>query len=637
MKHDNPFFTVENININSGGSARWVEDNFDTKTDGMSEQYLSLSLSSKKLRVFLIILMIGMVALFLKSFYLQIIQGGYYFSLAENNRLRTQYVLAQRGIIYDRHGQSLVRNVSGFSLLLTRAALPRDKEQQNEIFGELSRLANIPITEIEQLVDDSHQYLWQPVVIKTGINYEEAMLLKIAIADYPSVELQADYWRDYRNSVSTANLLGYIGKINTEEYEVLKDQYLLSDSIGKIGLEKYYEQTLKGQHGEKVMEVDAFGRTKKVVSNQSSISGSDLILTIDADLQDKIYQILIERLDQSKPAAVIVSDPQSGEILAMVDYPGYDSNLFSVGISTQDYQALLTDERKPLFARSISGEYPSGSTIKPVIASGALEEGIVNRFTSFSSVGGIWVLDQWFFPDWKAGGHGIINVIKALAESVNTYFYYIGGGYLDFEGLGVEKINYYLSLFGLGRVTGIDLPGEKSGLVPTPAWKEETKNEVWYIGDTYHLAIGQGDLLVTPLQVNAYVVAIANGGKLYRPHLVKEIIHPDGQKELIMPEIVASDLISQQNIDIVREGMRQTIISGSAQSLYNLPVEVAGKTGTAQWNQNKANHAWFTAFAPYDNSEIAITVLVEEGGEGSTVAVPIARDVIYYYFTRDSG
>jgi len=252
-------------------------------------------------------------------------------------------------------------------------------------------------------------------------------------------------------------------------------------------------------------------------------------------------------------------------------------------------------------------------------------------------VGGIWVLDQWFFPDWKAGGHGIINVIKALAESVNTYFYYIGGGYLDFEGLGVEKINYYLSLFGLGRVTGIDLPGEKSGLVPTPAWKEETKNEVWYIGDTYHLAIGQGDLLVTPLQVNAYVVAIANGGKLYRPHLVKEIIHPDGQKELIMPEIVASDLISQQNIDIVREGMRQTIISGSAQSLYNLPVEVAGKTGTAQWNQNKANHAWFTAFAPYDNSEIAITVLVEEGGEGSTVAVPIARDVIYYYFTRDSG
>ena len=292
---------------------------------------------------------------------------------------------------------------------------------------------------------------------------------------------------------------------------------------------------------------------------------------------------------------------------------------------------------KPLFFRSISGEYPSGSTIKPVLASAALEEKIIDRHTSFNSVGGLWVGGRWFFPDWKAGGHGLTNVIKAIAWSVNTYFYYIGGGYGDFQGLGVERIGKYLKLFGLGETLGLDLPGESAGFVPTAEWKKKEKNEAWYIGDTYHLSIGQGDLLVTPLQVNSYTATIANGGRIYRPHLVKGIIAAAGQGEPLASQVIREKFISSQNLEIVRQGMRQTVVAGSAASLNGLSVPAAGKTGTAQWNSNKKNHAWFTGFAPFDQPDFCLTVLVEEGGEGSSLAVPIAREIMQYWFGRPAS
>jgi penicillin-binding protein 2 len=286
-----------------------------------------------------------------------------------------------------------------------------------------------------------------------------------------------------------------------------------------------------------------------------------------------------------------------------------------------------------LFSRSILGEYPSGSTVKPVLAAGALEEKVVTKDTTVNSTGGI-SIGKWFFPDWKAGGHGAANVTKALAWSINTYFYYIGGGFGDFKGLGLERIGKYLKLFGLGQQTGIDLTGERLGLVPDAQWKRETKNQDWFIGDTYHLSIGQGDLLVTPLQVNSYTSAIANGGKLFVPRLALSAIQPDGSKKSFPPSVIRNIPVSQENLAIVRQGLRETITAGSAQSLNSLPVKVAGKTGTAQWSDTKPNHAWFTGFAPYDNPNFCITVLVEEGGEGSAVAVPIAKEVMQWWFTR---
>jgi penicillin-binding protein 2 len=285
-----------------------------------------------------------------------------------------------------------------------------------------------------------------------------------------------------------------------------------------------------------------------------------------------------------------------------------------------------------LFNRAINGEFPSGSTIKLLFAAAALQEKIITETTSFLSTGGL-RLGEWFFPDWKAGGHGITDVRQALAQSVNTFFYYIGGGYQNFQGLGVSGLVKYSRFFGLGESSGLDLPGERAGFVPTIAWKEQVKDEPWYIGDTYHFAIGQGDVLVTPLQVANYTVAIANGGTLYGPHLVAKILNEDNETvEEIAPRVINSGFIDQHNLQIVREGLRQTVTRGSAQSLQTVPVAVAGKTGTAQWSTKKSPHAWFTGFAPYDNPEVAITVLVEEGVEGSTMAVPIARDILTWYF-----
>lgn len=333
-----------------------------------------------------------------------------------------------------------------------------------------------------------------------------------------------------------------------------------------------------------------------------------------------------------KRGAAVVLDPRNGEVISLVSLPTFDNNLFARGITLDEYKALADSPDQPLFSRAVSGEYPSGSTIKPIVAAAALQEKIITEFTSFLSTGGLRV-GQWSFPDWKAGGHGQTNVKKAIAESVNTFFYYIGGGYDTFVGLGVDKMVSYFRKFLLGDQLGIDLPNEAKGFVPTKEWKEATKKEKWYVGDTYHIAIGQGDLIVTPLQVAAYTMAFANGGTIYQPHLVKELTRPDGTVvKTIESKTLASHLIDPANIEIVREGMRQTVTSGSARSMNALPVAVAGKTGTAQWSSKKNPHAWFTGFAPYNNPEMVITVLVEEGKEGSAIASPIAREFLAWYF-----
>ena len=270
------------------------------------------------------------------------------------------------------------------------------------------------------------------------------------------------------------------------------------------------------------------------------------------------------------------------------------------------------------------------------MAAAALAEGVINENTTVLSSGGI-KIDQWFFPDWKEGGHGLTNVKRALAESINTFFYYIGGGYQDFTGLGLDRLVKYEKMFGLNAQAGVDLPGEAAGFLPTKEWKEKTKGERWYIGDTYHLAIGQGDILVTPLQVADYTAVFANGGSLYRPHFIRQVL---SSQDKLIGEVenkpIKSGFISPKNIEIVREGMRQTVTAGSARSLQSVPVAVAGKTGTAQWSSTKPTHAWFTGFAPYDKPEIVLTILIESGGEGSAAAVPIANEVLSWYFSREA-
>ncbi|MDA3802565.1 MAG: penicillin-binding protein 2 [Patescibacteria group bacterium] len=656
----------------------WTEEAFLSDTGG--KETVSRSFDYKNIKYFFILFIVGFLILIIRAFSLQIISYEKYALLAESNRSRQTNIEAKRGIIYDSEMKPLVRNKANFVLYFRPIDMPSDEIERD---GMLRNLANYlqqdnlyqqkKIKEetnkeedndkIEMVADNSLYFemqeklskikigsleSYQPLFIKDNIDYDKAILLNLKEENWPGVFVSDKISREYlytsndKESVlatsSLPHLLGYTGKINEEEYNSLGKNYSLIDYVGKTGLEYKYEKELKGIPGFKRVEVDALGRQKKVISESLPQDGYSLKLSLDLDLQLKAEEIIKKYLEENdlSRASFVALDPRDGSVLSMVSLPSYDNNKFIGGISQDDYNKLLKNPDKPLLNRSISGEYPSGSTIKPIFAAGALEEEIITEWTTFLSTGGLRI-GRWFFPDWRAGGHGRINVKQAIANSVNTFFYYIGGGYGDFKGLGVNGLVKYSRLFGLGEKTGIDLSNEADGFIPTPEWKREKYGENWYVGDTYHFAIGQGFTLVTPLQVASYASILANGGTVYKPYIVKEILDVQNEVvEKIEPEIVKDNIISQENMKIVREGMRETTETGSAASFNRiLPVKSAGKTGTAQWSTQKDPHAWYMGFAPYEEPEIAFMVLVEEGYEGSTMAAPIARDILLWYFNQE--
>lgn len=636
----------------------WVEDGL---VQGGRGEMIGRSFDFNLLWYLSIIFSLLFIALFSRLLWLQVMNGDYYFKVAEGNRIRQERNEARRGIIYDRNNQPLVHNSANFMLSLVPADLPKDADERDKTLMSLAHtiaplsprqgLLDLPnnqpelneneiFDQIKQAIDKiSPKSLerFRPLFVIDNISYEKAMLLKIESANWRGVTLSAKIRRDYQlKAESLSHLLGYTGKINERELKDSSDEYLPIDYIGKNGLESFYESQLRGTNGYNQIEVDALGKVKKVLNSKKSEDGNNLILTIDSVAQKKLEDLLKEQLGKMglKRASAVVMDPSTGEVLALVSLPAYDDNLFARGITKDEYKKLLEDPDRPLFNRAVAGEFPCGSTIKPVMAAAALNEGVVTENTTFLSTGGLKV-GKWIYPDWKAGGHGVTDVKKAIAESVNTFFYIIGGGYEDFTGLGLDRIVRYDKMFGLGEQTGIDLPGEANGFVPTKDWKENDKKEHWYTGDTYHLAIGQGDLTTTPLQVAQFTSYFANNGKLYRPHVVKEITSSNGQivsdgKE----DPIKQDLVSKEATDIVRRGMRQTVTNGSARSInLVVPVAVAGKTGTAQWSSKKAPQAWFTGFAPYDDPKVVITVLIEEGKEGNIAAVPVAKEFLKWYFS----
>jgi penicillin-binding protein 2 len=573
--------------------------------------------------------------------YMQIVKGSEYRQTAEDNRIRIEAVVPPRGLIVDRRHEKLATNVADFQLTITPADLPTDQGERNAEFEMIASILHVSKEDIEQKLDEARDLDYQPVLIADHIPHEESVLLDIATKDLAGVEMRIASSRRYINDETYSHLIGYTGKVTREEYDTLlkeKKEYLFSDTIGKNGLEVWYESVLRGVMGKREIEVDALGNEKKIVSETAPISGNTVVLNIDHGLQQVAYEELMKELRSNRQAtggAAVAMDPRTGEVLALVSAPSFSNNEFIQGISTEKYSTLLSDAHHPLLFRAISGEYPSGSVIKPVIAAAALQENVINASTTFLSTGGIRI-GEWFFPDWKAGGHGVTNVIKAIAESVNTFFYYVGGGdNSTFTGLGVDAIRMYAERFGLNAKLGIDVGGESTGFLPTKSWKEEVKHEQWYIGDTYHLAIGQGDLLVTPLQVASYTATIANGGTVYRPALVHQVEDQNGNLiQSFAPTVIRENVIDADNLATVREGMRQTVLSGSAQSLSSEPFSVAGKTGTAQFSSSGKTHAWFTSFAPYENPEIVVSVLVEEGGEGHDAALPIAREMLRWWYAH---
>jgi penicillin-binding protein 2 len=645
----------------------WTEHSF--LSGNQDKEAVGKTFNVNRLIFFKALIFLFMFLLVSRTAWLQVVKGSHYALLSENNRVRTENIESKRGIIYDRAGQALVRNTSNFILSLRPIDLPKDEMERDLLLRYVSRVIDdMPVAEISgggglKLISDGPSFkilkdslakvkpysleAYQPLFVAENINYEAALQLILERENLPGIIVEARIRREYpftfKNSEedsslsSLSHILGYTGKISEDGLKFFGPSYKLTDYVGKTGLEYTWERELKGLRGFKRFEVDALGRRKKIINETVPVAGSNLSLSIDLKLQEKVEAITKDWLNKTKTnrAAIVVMDPNNGQILALVSLPAYDNNLFARGISYNDYQLFLEDENNPLFNRAISGEIPSGSTIKPIIAAAALQEKVISEHTSFLSNGGLRI-GQWFFPDWRAGGHGMTNVKKAIAESVNTFFYYIGGGYQDFVGLGVDRLGEYMRLFGMGEKSGIDLNGEAKGLVPTRERKEKLKNEAWYIGDTYHISIGQGDVLVSPLQVANFTSAIANSGILFKPSLVRALLDEDNNiVRLIEPEIIRQGFIDQYNLQIVREGMRQTVTEGSARSLLSLPVSSAGKTGTAQWSSLRDNHAWFTAFAPYENPELVITVLVEEGKEGSEVAVPIAREIMAWYFSAE--
>ena len=564
-----------------------------------------------------------------RVFVLNTVQGEKYQGMSERNSLRMLTIPAPRGIIYDRTGQALVQNIPTLDLAVVPSDLPReegDRVRERELLRSIIDIDQ----EVASSVFGAKGNTASPVLLKSRLTQEEMLIFLSRQTDFPGVVLTRSAEREYRDGAIFSHLIGYEGKIRQQELDDYPE-YGLSDMIGKEGIEKSYESFLRGKNGADRVEVDALGKIKKELGSVQPVPGNDIILHIDAELQKKIFDSLSMLLETKnlKRAAAVAMNPETGGVLALVSLPSYDNNLFSGGIDQKHYEELLTDDARPLFNRAVSGEYPPGSTIKPVVAAAALAEGVVNEHTEIESRGGI-SIGKFFFGDWKA--HGFTDIRRAIAVSSDVYFYSVGGGYGSVPGLGMRRMKVYEEFFGYGKKTGIDIPGEAGGFLPDPDWKQRRFGERWYIGDDYHAAIGQGFVTATPLQVLNSIATIGNGGILREPRLVSHIRDASGKLSPVESPVVRRDFVDANILRIVREGMRETVTEGTAQPLRDLPVAVAGKTGTAQFGTGKDTHGWFVSFAPYEKPEIALIVLVEGQGEEGYNAVPVTKEVYQWYF-----
>jgi len=600
-------------------------------------QFISLIFNQKKSILILIVVLIFFIAILFRVAYLQVYQGRLFTALAEGNRIKNQTLKANRGLIYDFSGEILAKNVPGFALVLYPNEI--NFTLVDEQIAELAKKVELEKTVIKDSLLRYKQLSDQPITILDNLSYEAALELMVVINDWSGFHVQETNERFYPRKEKSSHLLGYLGNITDEDLpKVQSGQYLLNDKLGKSGLELFYEEQLRGIDGQKKIEVNAIGEEIKIISEQKPISGLSLVLNLDYKLQTIAYDSLQKNLDKNNfsKGVVVALDPRNGAIRAAVSLPAYDNNLFTnPRFYASEINKIFQDKNNPLFFRVVQGEYPSGSTIKPIYAAAALQEKIVDRQTTILSTGGIRVA-QWFFPDWKAGGHGLTNIYKAIAESVNTFFYYLGGGFDKFNGLGIVRLKQYAQYFGFATKTQVDFPVEKPGFFPDPEWKQKVKNEPWYIGDTYNISIGQGDILLTPLQLaNAYA-ALINKGILYQPQFVYGFRNEsNGEININQPKILQKVLIDEENLNIIKNALHTTVTAGSARYLSLLPIEVAGKTGTAQVGGTNQPHAWFAGFAPFAEPELVLVILVENGIEGSTTAVPIAFDIFSQYFSTN--
>lgn len=573
--------------------------------------------------------------LLLRLWYLQIVRGPEYRVQSESNRTRVEDVIPPRGIIMDRNDNILVDNYPAYQMAVIREHITN----RDELARRLAFLLGLPTPGVEErLKEASRQPAFRPAVVFSDLTQTNLVDLETHRYELPGVIIQVKPQRKYLYDRTAAHVIGYLGEVSSRQLEIAKyKDHRMGDQAGQSGVEQHWENDLHGRRGRVLVEVDASGRVLKVLQKDDPEPGHNLHLTIDVKLQQAAQKAL-----EGLAGAIVAIDPNNGEILAMASSPTYSQNDFIDGIDSEKWNELLNDPLHPLENRAVSGQYPPGSTYKIVVAAAALEEGVVTPTTRITCAGGYPFGDR-VFHCWNTGGHGAVDMRRAIKESCDIYFYEVG------RRLGVDRLAKYSRLFGLGAKAGLGLGTEKPGLVPDKAWKKERFKVSWQAGETLSVAIGQGYNQATPLQMAQVVSIAANGGTLYKSHIVKRITDYNGQLiHEFGPEVVRDLHLSPSTVKVIQEGLMAVVNEpgGTARRARMDDVVVAGKTGTAQvvalkkyqgWKSKDLpykyrDHAWFVAYAPYENPKIAIAVIVEHSGHGRSQTAPVAKQVLDAFF-----
>lgn len=574
------------------------------------------------------IVVLILIILLIRLWDLQIMRGSEMKRLSEQNRIRINKIVAPRGVIYDRKGRIIADTRPSFNIYISH----EDMKNFDQTIDGLTALIKISKEEImEKLEAAKGQPASFPVKIKSDVSLDDVAKIEANRVYLPGVNIQVEPKRFYHYGKMFAHLVGYVSEISDEELKKKEYQnYSPGDFVGRYGLERSYETYLRGVDGEKRVEVDSRGREMRILEQKNPIPGNSIYLNVDLDIQGTV-----DKAFENKRGGCIAVDPKTGGVIALVSSPTFDPNKFVSGITKEEWQIIALDKRHPLQNRVIQGRYPPGSTFKIVSAIKGLELGIIDERTSFSCRGGFSYGGR-VFRCWKKGGHGNINVHRAIVESCDVFFYNLG------LRLGVDRIHEISDLIGLGRVTGIDLPGEKDGLIPSTQWKKKVYGKPWFEGETVSVSIGQGAVWLTPIQLVQLASFVANEGINYKPMIVNRIVSQEGKVIKTFEPVMNTDArLKKETIRIVKDGMKGVVNEGGG-TAYGSRLEhvsMSGKTGTAQSvgekGKNLGDHAWFIAYAPSDNPAIAISVLVEYGGHGSSVAAPVAKTITEAMFKEN--
>lgn len=573
--------------------------------------------------IFKIITLLLFLTLGTRMFYLQIFQYKKYVEMSEENRIKLRRIEPERGKIYDRTGKVLVTNGTGFRLIYLK-----ERKQDDETIEKISKMTGFDPEFIKKRIKygELSTYTRENVLVE---NLEEKLAHRIIEKTDKDTPIKVEIYskRKYIYDNFASHIIGYVKKISDKEFGQLKEEgYTQRDIIGKNGLEKQYDSMMRGIAGAERIEVNAYNRLSKKIDKRAPINGENLYLSINYELQSYMEQVL---KDEGLTGAVVTINPKTGNLITMVSYPTYSLETFSSQISPEEWKNIITDKRRPLNNKATAGEYPPGSIYKPISAFSFLSKGVDPQKEYFDP--GYYEVGNWKWKAWKIGGHGYVNMTKSIIESVNPYYYRFADLY------GYKSIYEYADMFGLGKATGIDLPGEKTGINPNPEWKRKRFKQSWYKGDSINMSIGQGYVSVTPLQMLQVYCVLANKGYAYKPKLLKEI--GDTRKKTEKEVAIKIDL-PQWYYTLMNEALRRTVAddNGTTKILRTAGINIGAKSGSAQNAQSKETHAWVAGYFPMEDPEVVFVVLLEGAGGGGKVAGGVAKKFVdKYYELKNSG